>query len=432
MPFFKSRGHASHKEATIPTSHPLNAGASPSEPDERITPLLSDVGDVHHRVKTNALEHSPIKSEGVPQIQSDPALESGLAVQSKAATEVDALNPRDPVVKRAIQAAIEHGEFSPLLEAGQRERPTVARRRAVAAAIRELTKTSENKVNRARVAAADGADFLVSLLQSPDVETVEHAVSAILNLSLTECVRGYVFFSPGSIRSIVNVLNTGNPTSKSNAAAALFSLADEPERKLAICHAGVLKPLISLLQAGTLRGKKDAALALFTLSLHGTCRKEMVKVGVVDVLVKLLGTPESGLEDKVVAIVNNLSKGREGREALVQSEAINLLLEIAENGSARAIEDAVSALFNLAQKSEMAVDKLLRSSAELTISPLSIKGTSRAIAKAKLLLKTLKTAKKTISSKTPEGYSFQRSFSQTFSRDSDEDPEDDDDRDDFL
>lgn len=382
----------------------VNAEASPLRRLNRLPRLsLSNSGpqDVNHGMEPTANYETAIDPspglEGVPDAPKVPS-------KTKTVPVSDSLCSQDPVVRKAVQAAIEHGEFEPLLDAGQKERPSVSRKRAVAAAIRELTKSSENKVNRSRVAVADGVDFLVSLLSSSDVETVEHAVTAILNLSLTECVRGYFFCSPSSILSIVDVLTTGNMTSKANAAAALFSLSDTSARKVAICQSESLKPLLTLLQTGNLRGKKDAALALFSLSLHGSCRKEMVQAGVVDTLVQLLRTPELGIEEKVVATINALSYGREGRMALLKAQAVSPLLKTARNGSVRAVESAVSSLLTMATRSEDILDVLRQSSPELTLDPLSIKGSTEVKSKALKLLELLNMSKSGTSSEMSEGH----------------------------
>lgn len=302
----------------------------------------------------------------------------------------DALNPQDAVVLKAVQIAVEKGEFAPLLEAGQKDKVSVARKRAIAAAIRALTKREEDKINRARLAAVDGVEFLISLLHSSDNDTVEHAITALLNLSLTDCARGFVFVLPGGINSIVEVIKTGSPTSRGNGAALLYSLADKPERKLVIGEADVMVPLIHLLLTGSLRGKKDAALALFSLSQHSTCRREMLKAGVMKAFVTLLNTPETGVEEKVVAIITNLAKDKEGRDAILAEDLIHILVDVLDGGSSRAKEDAASALLIMTQKSEEALTAVRKDPPNLALKALLVRGSARAKEKASALMGMLK------------------------------------------
>lgn len=93
---------------------------------------------------------------------------------------------------------------------------------AAAAEIRHLTINSvENRVHIGRCGAITP---LLSLLFSEEKLTQEQAVTALMNLSISE-VNKAMIVEAGAIEPLVHVLNTGNDRAKDNSAATLFSLS---------------------------------------------------------------------------------------------------------------------------------------------------------------------------------------------------------------
>ena len=84
----------------------------------------------------------------------------------------------------------------------------------------------------------------------------------------------------------------------------------------------------------------------------------MIQPGVVSAIVGLLSDPESGVEDKLVVVLCNMSRAPEGRKAVIEGEGIPALVVCMEAGSERGKGDAVHTFFVLADKNEEVVEML--------------------------------------------------------------------------
>eukprot|EP00249_Psilotum_nudum_P018897 c27008_g1_i1 orf=278-1879(+) len=128
--------------------------------------------------------------------------------------------------------------------------------RAAAGELRLLAK--RNGENRVWIAEAGAIPLLVGLLSTQDLRTQEHAVTALLNLSIHDSNKGAIVRAD-AIAPIVEVLRKGSMEARENAAATLFSLSVLDDNKVLIGASGAIPALVSLLCDGSLRGKKDAA-----------------------------------------------------------------------------------------------------------------------------------------------------------------------------
>ncbi|MBA0878636.1 hypothetical protein Goshw_030148 [Gossypium schwendimanii] len=253
---------------------------------------------------------------------------------------------------------------------------------AAAAELRFLAK--HNMENRIIIGQCGAIAPLLSLLYSKVKLTQEHAVTALLNLSINEDNKARIAKS-GAIEPLIHVLKSGNDGAKENSAAALFSLSVLEEYKARIGRSGAVKALVNLLGSGTLRGRKDAATALFNLSIFHENKARIVQAGTVKYLVKFLD-PDSGMVDKAVALLSNLSTIAEGRLAIVQEGGIPVLMEVVESGSPRGKENAASALLQLCLNSSKFCTLVLQEGAIPSLVALSQSGTPRAKEKAQQLL----------------------------------------------
>ena len=233
-----------------------------------------------------------------------------------------------------------------------------------------------NVENRTIIGQCGAITPLLSLLYSDMKLAQEHAVTAILNLSIDEVNKAAIAES-GAIEPLIHVLKTGNDGAKENSAAALFSLSVLEEYKAKIGRSGAVKSLVGLLGSGTLRGKKDAATALFNLSIFHENKARIVQAGAVKYLVELLD-PGNGMVDKAVALLSNLSTVGEGRLAIVREGGIPLLVEIVESGSQRGKENAASILLQLCLHSTKFCTLVLQEGAVPPLVALSQSGTPRA------------------------------------------------------
>ncbi|KAL5561919.1 hypothetical protein UlMin_031666 [Ulmus minor] len=241
-----------------------------------------------------------------------------------------------------------------------------------------------NVENRSIIGQCGAITPLLSLLYSETKLTQEHAVTALLNLSINEDNKAMIA-EAGAIEPLIHVLKTGNDGAKENSAAALFSLSVLEEYKAKIGRSGAVKALVDLLRSGTLRGKKDAATALFNLSIFQENKARIVQAGAVKYLVELMD-PDGGMVDKAVALLANLSTIGEGRLAIVRQGGIPSLVEIVESGSHRGKENAASILLQLCLHSTKFCTLVLQEGAVPPLVALSQSGTPRAKEKAQQLL----------------------------------------------
>lgn len=260
------------------------------------------------------------------------------------------------------------------------------RQRAAAGELRLLAK--RNADNRVCIAEAGAIPLLVELLSSSDPRTQEHAVTALLNLSINESNKGTIV-NAGAIPDIVDVLKNGSMEARENAAATLFSLSVLDENKVAIGAAGAIPALISLLCEGTPRGKKDAATAIFNLSIYQGNKARAVKAGIVAPLMTFLIDAGGGMVDEALAILAILASHPEGRTAIGQAEPIPILVEVIRTGSPRNRENAAAVLWSLCMGDLLQLKLARDHGAEEALRELSENGTDRAKRKAGSILELL-------------------------------------------
>ncbi|KAK3419431.1 hypothetical protein EUGRSUZ_H05037 [Eucalyptus grandis] len=202
-------------------------------------------------------------------------------------------------------------------------------------AILELrTLSKDNPDNRILIANMGGVTPLVQLLSFPDSKIQEHAVTALLNLSLNNANKR-VIAREGAIPAIIDILQNGMDEAWENSAAALFSISMLDENKVLVGSANGIPPLVDLLKNGTVQGKKDAATAL------------AIKAGAIPPLLDLLEDQNLGMIDKALLLLWLLASHPEGRGELGRLSLIKTLVEIIKNGTPRNKECATSVLLEL-------------------------------------------------------------------------------------
>ncbi|KAJ6720236.1 U-BOX DOMAIN-CONTAINING PROTEIN 14 [Salix viminalis] len=261
--------------------------------------------------------------------------------------------------------------------------------RSAAGELRLLAK--RNADNRVCIAGAGAIPLLVELLSSTDPRTQEHAVTALLNLSINDINKGTIV-NAGAIPDIVDVLKNGSMEARENAAATLFSLSVVDENKVAIGAAGAIPVLIKLLCDGTPRGKKDAATAIFNLSIYQGNKARAVKAGIVPPLMRLLKDAGGGMVDEALAILAILASHQEGKVAIGQADPIPVLMEVIGTGSPRNRENAAAILWSLCTIDSQQLKLARQFGAEEALKELSESGTDRAKRKAGSILELLQRA----------------------------------------
>ena len=251
-------------------------------------------------------------------------------------------------------------------------------------AVTALLNLSLSDINRIVIANCGAINLLVGLLHSPDAKVQENAVTALLNLSLSD-INKIAIVNADAVDPLVHVLETGNPEAKENSAATLFSLSFIEDNRARIGQSGAVKPLVDLLGNGSPRGKKDAVTALFNLSILNENKGRIVQADALRHLVELMD-PAAGMVDKAVAVLANLATIQEGRTAIGQARGIPALVEVVELGSAKAKENAAAALLQLCTNSNRFCNIVLQEDAVPPLVALSQSGTPRAREKAQALL----------------------------------------------
>ncbi|KAF6147457.1 hypothetical protein GIB67_022117 [Kingdonia uniflora] len=178
---------------------------------------------------------------------------------------------------------------------------------------------------------------------------------------------------------------SGNIGAKENSATTLFSLSVLEDYKIKIGRSVAVKSLANLLESGTLRGKKDAATTLFNLSIFHENKARIVQAGAVKYLIELMD-PETGMVDKAIALLANLSTIPEGCSAIAREGGILILVEVVETGSDRGKENAASILMQLYLHSHKLCNLVLQEGAIPPLVALSQSGTLRARQKAQQIL----------------------------------------------
>ncbi|KAL5710882.1 non-specific serine/threonine protein kinase [Ranunculus cassubicifolius] len=220
----------------------------------------------------------------------------------------------------------------------------VEEQRMAAGDLRFLAK--RNADNRICIAELGAIPILVGLLSTSDSRTQEHAVTALLNLSICEDNKGSIICS-GAVPGIVHVLKKGSMEARENAAATLFSLSVVDENKIIIGSSGAIPSLVTLLSEGSQRGKKDAATALFNLCIYQGNKGRAVRAGVVPTLMGLLTEPGGVMVDEALAILAILASHPEGKIAIGVAEAVPVLVEMISSGSPRNKENSAAVLVHL-------------------------------------------------------------------------------------
>ncbi|GJN35248.1 hypothetical protein PR202_gb23998 [Eleusine coracana subsp. coracana] len=265
--------------------------------------------------------------------------------------------------------------------------PDPEEHRSAAAELRLLAKRNAN--NRSFIAEAGAIPLLVSLLASSDLRTQEHAVTALLNLSIHEDNKATIIYS-GAVPSIVNVLKNGSMEARENAAATLFSLSLTDEYKPTIGRIAI-PALVVLLGEGSLRGKKDAATALFNLCIYHENKGRAIRAGLVPLIMGLVTNPTAVLMDEAMAILAILSNHPEGKAAIGTAEPIPVLVEIIGSGTARNRENAAAVMLQLCSgdKQPVHLARAQECGIMVWLRELALNGTERGKRKALQLLELM-------------------------------------------
>ncbi|CAH9140340.1 unnamed protein product [Cuscuta epithymum] len=253
--------------------------------------------------------------------------------------------------------------------------------------LRRTTRTNEEA--RVSLCTSRLLSGLKPLLVSKYAGIQANANAALVNLSLAK-VNKLKIVRAGILPLLIDVLKGGFEESREHAAGAIFSLALEDDNKSALGVLGALQPLLHALRTGTEQTRLDSALALYHLTLVQSNRSKLIKLGAASALVGML---EGGvLAGKVVLVVCNLALCAEGKTALLDAHAVEVLVRLLRDGGAldeSTRENCVSALYTLGQGSLRFNGLAIDANAVEVLEAVVDRGSERAKEKAKYLLAAL-------------------------------------------
>ncbi|CAI9090950.1 OLC1v1025848C1 [Oldenlandia corymbosa var. corymbosa] len=269
---------------------------------------------------------------------------------------------------------------------------SVSDRAMAAKEIRQLTKKSPDF--RALFGeVTDAIPRLVEPLSSGiaenDPDLLEDLITALLNISIHGDNKKLLAENSAVIPLMIKALRIGTVATRSNAAAALFSLASLDSNKQKIGELGALKPLIELVEEGHPQAMKDAATAIFSLCLTRENKSLAVDNGAVVILMNKIR--EHVLMDELLSILALLSTIQQAIDEMAELGAVPLLLEIIkESKNERNKENCVVILHTICYNHRQKLREVKREEdANRTISELAKSGTSRAKRKANGILDRL-------------------------------------------
>ncbi|CAN7075587.1 unnamed protein product [Brassica oleracea var. botrytis] len=232
---------------------------------------------------------------------------------------------------------------------------------------------------------------LLSLNQDEHLQ--EDVITTLLNISIhDDNNKKLVCENPNVIPLLIDALRRGTVSTRSNAAAAIFTLSALDSNKSLIGKSGVLKPLIDLLEEGNPLAIKDAAAAIFTLCIAHENRSRAVKDGAVRVLGEKIS---DGLYvDELLAILAMLVTHWKAVEELGELGGVSWLLKITrESECKRNKENAIVILHTICFSDRTKWKEIKEEESSYgTITKLAREGTSRAQRKANGILDRLRKA----------------------------------------
>lgn len=224
----------------------------------------------------------------------------------------------------------------------------------------------------------------------PDLQ--EDVITTLLNLSIHDNNKKLVAEIPMVIPLLMEALRSGTIETRTNAAAALFTLSALDSNKALIGKSGALKPLIDLLEEGHPLAMKDVASAIFNLCIIHENKARAVRDGAVKVSLKKI---MNGVHvDELLAILAMLSSNQKAVEEMGELGAVSCLFRIIrESTCERSKENCVAVLHAICLNDRTKWKEVREEeNGNGTISKLARDGTSRAKRKAHGILERLNRA----------------------------------------
>ncbi|KAK9293239.1 hypothetical protein L1049_021230 [Liquidambar formosana] len=298
----------------------------------------------------------------------------------------------DPIQNQEVITVADQGYLNSLLGMMSSSLPE---QKEAAKKLRQLTK----RMPSFRTLFGESIDTIPQLLypllpgrDNTDPELQEDLITTVLNLSIHDNNKKLVAENPLVIPLLIESLKTGTIETRTNAAAALFTLSALDSNKHIIGKSGAIKPLIDLLEEGNLFAMKDVASAIYNLCIILENKGRAVRDGAVRVIMKKI--MDRILVDELLVILAVLSGHQKAAEEMLDLGAVPCLLSIIREGTnERSKENCIAILYSICINDRAKMREIREEEdANGTISKLAERGTSRARRKAKGILEGLNRA----------------------------------------
>ncbi|KAI4302010.1 hypothetical protein L6164_035234 [Bauhinia variegata] len=269
---------------------------------------------------------------------------------------------------------------------------SITHQKEAAKELRQLTK----RMPSFRTLFGESSDVIPQLLSplSPGMAYIhpdlhEDLITTVLNLSIHDDNKKRLAENPMVIPQLIDSLKSGTIQTRSNAAAAIFTLSAIDTNKHLIGKSEAIKYLIELLQEGHPLAMKDAASALFSLCLVHENKGRTVREGAVQVILNKI--MDHVLVDELLAMLALLSSHPKAIEEMCNLGAVPFFLGvIRESTSERSKENCVAILHTICFSDRTKWKEIRQDEkANGTLSKLAQSGTSRAKRKANGILDRL-------------------------------------------
>lgn len=254
--------------------------------------------------------------------------------------------------------------------------------------LRKITRTQEHR--RSALCTPRVISALKPLLVSKYCNVQVNAVATLVNLSLENSNKVRIVRS-GVVPLLIEVLKGGFSEAQDHAAGALFSLAIEEDNRMAIGALGALPALLNALRSDSERTRHDSALALYNLTLVNSNRMKLVKLNSVPRLLEMVKA--GNLLSRVLLILCNLAACVEGRSAMLDGNAVTVLVGLLRGNEAKSKldkENCVAALYALSHGNFRFIGLMKEARGEDVLREIEKRGSERARDKAKRLLEMVR------------------------------------------
>ncbi|KAI3440657.1 RING-type E3 ubiquitin transferase [Psidium guajava] len=254
--------------------------------------------------------------------------------------------------------------------------------------LRKITRTQEHR--RSALCTLRVISALKPLLVSKYCDVQVNAVATLVNLSLENSNKVRIVRS-GVVPLLIDVLKGGFSEAQDHAAGALFSLAIEEDNRMAIGALGALPALLNALRSDSERTRHDSALALYNLTLVNSNRMKLVKLNPVPRLLEMVKA--GNLLSRVLLILCNLAACVEGRSAMLDGNAVAVLVGLLRGNGAKSKSDkenCVAALCALSHGNFRFRGLMKEARGEDVLREIEKRGSERARDKARRLLEMVR------------------------------------------